>query len=262
MAAPSHRRRFLAGLALALALGAGGSWLLLRAAARQAAEEAATRRAVVALLALDDLVARAGLRGERVRALVAAWQARQPPGVEVRVLLFQGVSLEASTAPADTGERAAPRRLAREEKPLFDQGQRLRAAVAGNAAGESRKPEIEVEPLPGGGRVLAAPLRDGGQVAGLLRATFPPAPAPRLPGPLAPALAAGLPLLAFWLASRALGERRWRLAAAAAACLLAGMALLGREALRAVEGAHSAAQASLAAEVQARSAEAAALIAS
>ena len=42
-----------------------------------------------------------------------------------------------------------PRRLAREEKPIYDRGQRLRAAVLTNQEeGASRKEEIEIQQLP------------------------------------------------------------------------------------------------------------------
>jgi arabinogalactan oligomer/maltooligosaccharide transport system permease protein len=252
---PSHRRRVLAGLAAALAVGAGGAWLLLRGARGEVAEAVRQRQAVVSLLALDGLVARAG-EGEPVRRLLAAWQAQQPPGGEARVLRLQGVLLEASTSPRDAGERAAPRRLAREEKPLFDQGQRLRAAAGGDAEGGASKPEIEVEPAPGGALSLAAPLRRDGQVVGLVRITTAPPPVAAPQGVLGLLLAVVLPLAAFALAARALGERRGRLLAAALAALLAGLLLFGADAVRSLEEAHRAGHAAVAAHARAQAAQA------
>jgi len=253
--APSQRRRFLYGLALALVLGVGGAWLLLRGAHAQVAEDARVRQAVVSLLALDDLVLRAGPGGDRVREVVSAWQAQQPPGGEARVLLFQGISLEASTSPEDAGDRAAPRRLARDEKPLFDQGQRLRAAVAGNQEGGASKPEIEIERVSGGRRSLAAPLVQGGQVVGLVQIVAAAAPALAPPGLLGAILAVLLPLLGFWLAGRLLGERKWPLALVALAALALGMGAFSVAAMGELEAAHRSAHAAVAANVQAQAAQ-------
>ncbi|HSB18920.1 MAG TPA: sugar ABC transporter permease, partial [Anaeromyxobacteraceae bacterium] len=233
--APSHRRRFAAGLAAALALGVGGTALLLSGERRQAAEDAEVRKDILSLVALGDLVSRAGGGGDRVREAVAAWQAGQPPGGEARVVLLQGLLLEASTSPRDAGERAAPRRLSREEKPLFDQAQRLRAAVAGNREGEARKPEIEIERLPGGGRELAAPLEAGGQVVGMVQISAAAHGAAARPGWLDALLSAVLPLLAFLVALRWLPDRRLPLAAAALAALAAGMGWFGAGAVRGLE---------------------------
>jgi arabinogalactan oligomer/maltooligosaccharide transport system permease protein len=253
--APSHRRRFAAGLAAALALGVGGTALLLAGERRQAEEDAGVRRSVLSLMALGDLVSRAGGSGDKVREAVAAWQAGQPPGGEARVVLLQGVLLEASTSPGDSGERAAPRRLSREEKPLFDQAQRLRAAVSGNREGGARKPEIEIERLPGGGRQLAAPLEAGGQVAGMVQISAAPGAAAR-PGWLGALLAAVLPLLAFLVALRWLPDRRLPLAAAALVALAAGMGWFGASAVRGLEREEARRQAAVAERARAEVARA------
>jgi arabinogalactan oligomer/maltooligosaccharide transport system permease protein len=256
---PSHRRRFLAGLAAALAVGVGGTAFLLGRTHEQIGRDAAERRGVVSLLALGEVLGRAGGRGERVREVVRAWQARQPEGVWARVLVIEGLSLEASSAPGDRGERAAPRRLVREEKPLFDAAQRIRGAVESNRQGGAPKPEIEIEPVAGGARALAAPLEVGGEVVGMLQVASPPGPRRAPPGPLGPILAFAAPLLAFWLAARRIGERRWALAAAAAVALAAGMAAFGAGAVRSLASASSDAQAAVADHVRKEAAEAAAL---
>ena len=242
MIIPSHRKRFLVGLAAALAIGVGGSWLLLRGAHGAVAEDVRTRQAIVSTLALADLLQRAGDEGEKTRTLVAAWQRQQPNRGEVRVLLLQGIQLVASTAARDTGEKAAPRRLAKEEKPFFDAGQRLRSAVTSNLEGGASKPEIEVVERAGGALELSVPLQQGDDVIGLVQVVHTrPAPPQDLRLP-ALALAVLLPLGALWLVGRRLGERRGAQALAAAACLAAGLVGFGMDAVGSLEtarrGAH------------------------
>lgn len=228
---PSHRRRFVAGLAAALALGGGSAAFLVQSAEAERREELASRQAIAVLGALVQAVEEAGGTGDPSRDALRAWQAGQPPGVEARLVVLEGIRLEGSTAPGDAGERAAPRRLAREEKALFDQAQRLRGAVEGNREGGAPKPEVEIERLADGGRVAAAPLRVGGEVVGSVRLTLPTPPAavagPRLPG-IGWILAA---FAAFLGAAALLGERRWMLALGAAVSLVAGLWLQARAAL-------------------------------
>jgi arabinogalactan oligomer/maltooligosaccharide transport system permease protein len=232
----SLRGRVLAGTALAAAIGAGlCSWLLGRALAAEARSRE-QRTAIVSLRALADVVEQAGGAGDDVRAAVAAFAKAAPELRSIRVVALQGLSLEASTHPADTGERTPPRRLAREEKPLYDQGQRLRAAVETNQQeGAARKTEIEVERHAGGGLSLAAPIEAGGAVTGVVLVETAPAP-------LAPAsdLAAALialvaPILLLASASALLGERRLVLNFTAAALVVAALAGYGRHALGALE---------------------------
>ncbi len=170
-----RRGRVLVGLALALGLSLALAHGLLARAREQNALERADRRALISLRALTDLVQRAGGSGDKVRTVVAAWQGEMPKGSAVRVIAFSGIRLEASTFPEDQGERAAPRRLSREEKPLYDRGQRLRASVETNREeGGARKPEIETEALPNGGRQLSAPVEVEGNVVGQVELATPP----------------------------------------------------------------------------------------
>jgi arabinogalactan oligomer/maltooligosaccharide transport system permease protein len=257
---PSHRRRFLAGLAIALALGVGGSWLLLRGAHGEVAEEVRIRKAIVSTLALQDLVSRAG-GGDGLRQVVAAWQAQQPPGGEARVLLFQGIMLEASTSPKDTGDLAAPRRLSREEKPLFDRGQRLRAAIASNQEGGASKPELEVEAGAGGRQRLAVPLERDGQVIGMVEVETVQRAAPQGLDLLPALLAVLLPLLAFWAAGRRLGERRWPLAGLAVVALAAGMVIFALGAVPSLRSARLDAHAEVSAHARAQASQSLGLVA-
>jgi arabinogalactan oligomer/maltooligosaccharide transport system permease protein len=233
-ASPSHRLRFVAALAAALATGGGIAELLLRGAEQEHREELASRRAVVALGSLVDLVARSGATGDRLRELLRGWQEGQPAGREARVILLQGARLEGSTAAADAGEGAAPRRLARDEKPLYDQAQRLRGAVESNREGGAPKPEFEIERLAGGARIVAAPLRAGDEVVGAVRLTVPPPPATPRTSRLAGVAWLVAAFATFCAAALSLGERRWPLALAAAACLAAGLGLEGRASLSAM----------------------------
>jgi len=220
---PSHRLRFGAGLLVATLLVAGVGHRLLSTALGETARFGEDRRAVVSLRALTDLVARAG-DGEAVRSVVAGFAAAQPRVAATRVVLFDGVSLEASTDPADSGDDAAPRRLKREEKELYDRGQRLRAAIETNRAeGGARKDEVEKERLADGSLSLAAPIEREGDVVGMVetrRVPPPPAPRPSLLTTLSYVVA---PVVLFALLSLVLGDRRAPLGALAA-ILLAGTA--------------------------------------
>ena len=227
MGAPSHRLRFLAGLALGAALGAWLARGFLADARRDVAGAREERKAVVALQALVSLLDRAGADGDAARRVATAWQASTPGVARARLAL--GLQLEVSTAPEDAGGRAAPRRLAREEKPLYDRAQRIAAAVRSNRdAQEAPRPEIEVEPLSGRRLSLAAPVEVGGAPAGVLEIeTAPLAPAPA-PGWWPFLLALAAPLAAFGLLALLAGERRAVLAVAASACLAASLLLLYR----------------------------------
>jgi len=234
----SHRRRFAAGLAVALLAGVGLCLALVAATREEALAERAERKAVITLRALAELVERAagGEPGEAVRRAVARFAATHPEVRSVRVVTFEGIRLEASSDPADRGARAAPRRLERDEKPLYDLGQKLRAAVAENrestAAAEAiLGEEIALERRPDGGFALAAPVERGGEVLGLVQMRTEPAPQGAAAPSWLPFLAAWLaPVLVFALLALALGERRAPLAAAAAALLavaLGAVAWLG-----------------------------------
>ncbi len=256
--APSHRRRFAAGLAAALVLGVGlAQWSLVRARSRETGSRA-QRVGVVALSALVELAERAGGAGDGLRKAVAAVARENGSLTAIRVVAFDGLSLEASTAAADTGEKAAPRRLAREEKGIYDQGQRLRAAVETNRQeGGARKEEIEIGRASSGGLLLAAPLERDGAVVGM--AAVETSPVPRAPstGWLLPLLAAVAGIGVYWVAAMAVGERRGALAAAACAVLVAAMFIVGRHAITVVASDVRAGESAVAAAVVAEQGRAA-----
>lgn len=287
---PSHRRRFLLGLALAgLFAGLCGLGLLHRAELGEAAARS-ERLAGVTFSALTDLVKAArgaapepaaeasedatgigaelgevtpdaadpqdaqndaaastsGIGAEldaaaveapeatpgdeaggKVRAAVAAFAAAHPEISAIRVVSFEGIQLDASTAPADSGANAAPRKLAREEKDLYDLGQKLRAAVqnnqeTGDEAG-ARAEEIAVERRPGGDLSLAGPLEVDGEVLGLVQMETTPQP-PAARHAWVPALTAAFaPVLALFVLALGIRERRVLLALTAAVLLVAAL---------------------------------------
>ncbi|HEY6221246.1 MAG TPA: sugar ABC transporter permease, partial [Candidatus Eisenbacteria bacterium] len=180
----------------------------------------------------------------------------------IRVVALEGISLEASTDLADRDAKAAPRRLAHEEKPIYDQGQRLRAAVEINRQeGAPRKSEIEVEPRPNGGLALAAPLERDGAVVGMASIETAPFAAPRAgASPLETMMAVILPVALLWLASRWVGDRRAPLAAVSAVLLAVTLAALGARAIATLQADRRAAEETIANAV-ARNSESAASIA-
>ena len=196
---PDSRLRFGLGLLLGLLVALGGGWSLLRGARTQMEDDWTTRRAIVTSSAIAALATRAE-DADAMRRVVAAWQQLHAPGTVVRVI--RGTTLEASTDPVDAGEKAAPRRLAREEKPLFDEAQRLRAGVDTNREGGAAKPELEVEQEDGARRV-ALPLESDGKVTGMVQVRVPSAPSIPARSPVQAVLilvaAMALFILAAWL---------------------------------------------------------------
>lgn len=284
---PSHRRRFVVGLASALLFGVGVGLALLTAARTAERHQLASREAVVTLRALTDLIERveapppaeeggfadelAGLDapageeggmglgdelaaldagtetpaaepGEAVRNAVARFAEAHPDLRSVRVVTFAGIRLEASSDPADTGKRAAPRPLERKEKDVYDLGQRLRAAIDENreqvaGGGSPINPEISVQELEDGGLSIAGPVERDAEAVGMVLIRTAPNPAVHPPAP------AWLPALLAWLAPVALlallglatGERRTVLAGAALVLLAASLFGFSRWALGVLE---------------------------
>ncbi|WP_328707236.1 carbohydrate ABC transporter permease [Citreicoccus inhibens] len=254
-----RRGRVLGGLALTLGLSLFLANGLLARAREERAVERAQRRAGVALLSLADVVQRAGGTGDGVRAAVKDWPL--PAGASVRVIAFNGIRLEASTFPEDTGDKAAPRRLSRDEKPLYDRGQRLRAAVETNREeGGARKPEVESEARPSGGRLLSAPVEVDGTVVGAVEVATPPVP-PVGRGGLAEALAAFLVPLGVCGGAGFLVRRQRVLAGVAAVLFVAGLGGYAVHSMRTLADELRGTQEAVGAELRERTTRAQALLA-
>jgi arabinogalactan oligomer / maltooligosaccharide transport system permease protein len=186
--------------------------------------------------------AAAGPAGDdALRRRVARFAAAHPGVKVIRVVDLANRQLLASTDPADRGDQAAPRPLRLPEKPLFDLGNRLRAAVSGNRGLDSgvRAPELAVEPLPEGGLRLAAPIERAGEVFGLVEMETAPEKERAAVdwGPLLLALLAPILLFAaIGAIALPLRENRALLAAAAALLLLAALVGYGSFALHSLFG--------------------------
>ncbi|WP_404366566.1 carbohydrate ABC transporter permease [Corallococcus coralloides] len=258
--AGGYRGRVLVGLALALGVSLFLAHGLLQRANQERAAEREQRTATVALLGLTDLVQRAGGTGDAVKAVVAGWPGM--PGSSVRVIAFSGIRLEASTFPDDTGDKAAPRRLSRDEKPLYDRGQRLRAAVETNREeGGARKAEVESELLDNGGsRLLSAPVEVDGQVVGSVESLTPVVVKGQAPSWTPVLLAFLLPLAACAAAVFALSRQGVRVAVAAA-LFLAGLGGYTVYSLRALDAELRQTEDAVSAELRTRGEKARALIA-
>ncbi len=225
-----------ATLGLLLAVAAGvllSEWFFAQAQDELLAERQ-EREVVMQAMALADQVAAAEAAPDssapRLAALTAAWAARFGDIVAIRVVRSADALFLASTDPRDAPP--LPRRLAREEKSLYDLGQGLRANVETNAAeGVFRKKQIDVARLDRTRLRVAVPYAVSGQVLGFVQVEQRVA-APAMPpatGRAAVAIAAPIALFllaAGWLPGRAATPGRpW--AQYSIAVLLLGAALYG-----------------------------------
>lgn len=246
----THRRRFALGVVLATLLGVGIGAALLSRSLKQQGLSREGRTAVITLGALTEVVQQTGGQGDTLRAAIAEFAAAQERIRSIRVISLSGARLDASTAPEDAGEKAAPRRLAPDEKPLFDQGQRIRAAVQTNLdEGAARKEEIEIRPAVGGGLELAGPYELNGSMAGIVRIETVALPLPPRPNPLVATLLIVGTTILFILLSLGLGERPRRLAIVSGAIVLLAVAAYGRYAALRTSGEIRASEAAASARV-------------
>jgi arabinogalactan oligomer/maltooligosaccharide transport system permease protein len=168
--------------------------------------------------------------GAAVRQAVARFAATHPDVQSIRVITFEGIRLEASTDPADTGAKAAPRHLERDEKPLYDLGQKLRAAISENqenaAQGQATfNEELNVERQPDGSLILSGPVEREGETVGMVQIRTAPPREAAAEAPWGPSLFHWLvPVAILFLLGLAVGERRVLLAAAAILLLIASLA--------------------------------------
>lgn len=141
--------------------------------------DARQRDVIMHGMALADIVGGIEAAGSEEAApklndLLTSWQAKFPEVSNLRVLRLSGAQLLASTHPADSAVKALPRRLAREEKEIFDRAKELSAAVETNRdEGVSRKRQILLDPIGADSVNISLPYfkSNGGKVAGLLQFT-------------------------------------------------------------------------------------------
>jgi len=133
------------------------------------------RQATIHAMALADLAEADAARtegepGEALAQLASRWRERHDAVVDLRIIRLSGSRLLASTFEADLNAGDPPRRLQRDEKPLYDLGNEIRAAIDTNRdEGVLRKEEVVID-YPGGGLVaVAAPYFDGDRMAGFVQ---------------------------------------------------------------------------------------------
>jgi arabinogalactan oligomer/maltooligosaccharide transport system permease protein len=174
MDARSLLRRYVLGLAVAAVVAATLTTLLNGWIRGLIDRDSGRRTAVARTVMLAELVGAEAIEGEATRGVVDAFVRSHPEVEQIRVVVFPR-SLVASTSPDDRGERAAPRNLDRDEKPLFDLGKSLEQAVANNREGTGpRKDELAVEKTSRRGTRVVAPIEVNGEVEGLLETVSAP----------------------------------------------------------------------------------------
>lgn len=246
-------RRVAVGLAVVLVAGLGLEYLAFRQAELSADRSQARREALVAARAVADTVgsvaaavrdAEAGA-GSEVAAATAVQTAvdrfaGRLQGVErIRVIDIATTRLLASSAPDDR----APRRLARDEKTLFDRAQLLRSNLRTNREERGARKElalVERRPAAGGdgegaGLEVGVPLVRGDRVWGMLLVDTGPLVPGTPPAWWLPVLFAVGALLLLAAVARPLVGHKWPLNLTAAVLVVAalgGYALVGMEQLR------------------------------
>jgi arabinogalactan oligomer / maltooligosaccharide transport system permease protein len=217
------------GLLLAVVTGAAlGEWFFAQAQDELAAERQ-EREVIMQASALADQVTRteAVAVAPRVASLAPAWAARFPDIAAIRVVRSADLQFLASTDPRDPPP--LPRPLAREEKPLYDLGQLLRANAETNAAeGAFRKKQIDVVRLDSETLRVAVPYTVDGKVVGFVQVEQHVAPPDSPPTAGRAALAILLPLVLFLAVSVWLRRRAPLWLQVTVAALLLGASLYGQ----------------------------------
>lgn len=157
------------GLAVALTVALAG-WLFDSAEAEQQAGFE-RRRVLVEVNSLADALARVDRAA--VGGVLREWQARDPTRESARVV--SGMELIGSTDVADQ----TPRRLNRDEKPLFDLAAQLRSARDTNIGeGVVRKKLVQFDDKSGDAYVVTVPYLSGGEFSGAVQVRMRPSGAP------------------------------------------------------------------------------------
>jgi arabinogalactan oligomer / maltooligosaccharide transport system permease protein len=250
----SHKRRFAIGLFFGLIVGVAVLYSLYREARIEIAKEQSERSGIISLLSLTQLVSETGPRGDALRKAVSA-VATSDPSLK-KIWVIRGASLEASTVPQD----GAPRRLKRDEKPIFDLGQRLRAAVLTNREEQvARKNEIEIQRLDGTLR-LAAPVEEDGSVTAFVMIEKAETAQPSAPSIVTPIIVALIALALFIGLAFFFDEKKMALAILAILVLAGALIYYGLFVRRAVQAESSALENKLATQLTEQSKRSASLL--
>jgi arabinogalactan oligomer/maltooligosaccharide transport system permease protein len=214
-----NKRRFLIGLFAGLLLGTVLQHLFLGEILKEENAMRNQRTGIVTLQALTQLLEQvSSAEGDLQKAVTIAARG-EPTARDIRVV--RKITLEASTLSSD---QPVPRRLKRDEKPVFDQAQRLRAAVQTNREeGVSRKEEIELSQAAGGGLSLAGPLEVDQTIEGMVQLDTKPGPSAKSPGWFLPAAVVLALTLLFFGLTFVLPDRLLPMALVSGALLLVGL---------------------------------------
>ncbi|HET8798881.1 MAG TPA: hypothetical protein VFO89_14400, partial [Thermoanaerobaculia bacterium] len=119
--------RITVAMLLAALLGVGMlHWVLVERSAALT-EGRAARAAMIGARAVADVATALGGEGEALGPALRDWQKAHETVRAVRVANIENRTIEASTFAEDLKIGETPRRMQREEKPLYDLGQELRA---------------------------------------------------------------------------------------------------------------------------------------
>jgi arabinogalactan oligomer/maltooligosaccharide transport system permease protein len=225
------RRTIVIALALGGALAALLLHLLESSNVNANARSEAERGAIVTLRAIADTAGWLGAEGEGVRAAVASWSGSDEQR-KVRISNTDNRTIEASSFPEDVANGELPRRMVRDEKPIYDLGQELASAVEGNAGGAAATKEVVALEWSADGLLkIATPIFKEGVVVGIVQTVSKPAAGAVIAVPWWP-LAVGVVVICvvFLAGAFVIGERKLPLLAFAAV-LLAGFLAYGYRAI-------------------------------
>jgi len=229
-----HRKRVAAGLLLGTIVAALLVYWVGDRALSLGKEAREKRATVVTLLALSDTVTAAGPEDPSAAAAIEPWK-DHPFVRHVRVANTDNRSIEATTFPADLENGEPPRRMIRDEKPIYDLAQSLRAAVESNAdESAARKDEISFETQPDGSILASAPVARDGEIVAMVQIEA----APTIDDMHFPTLplygAVVLPVIVLLALSFVTGERKWLLVGVGAVLLVATLTTVVRWASRTI----------------------------
>ena len=141
-------------IALGLLIGSAAGVLLLHWVIGR-------RLAVEGALNVDRVAATLARAAADNAGSIAQWVKSQPAVEAYRVINIDDRTIEASSFADDMKDGTLPRRMVRDEKPLYDLAQELRTSVETNREeGSARKEEINIQ-REGGRMLVAAPTRSG-----------------------------------------------------------------------------------------------------
>jgi arabinogalactan oligomer/maltooligosaccharide transport system permease protein len=247
-----YRRRFRAAFAVATALGLALLFLLAGGSRESSTREESDRTAVAQARALAEVAGAAGGAPENFGPVLERWAKQNPTLRSIRLISLDERSMVASTIAADREAGDLPRRLVREEKPLFDAAQELRAGIDTNREEKvARKPEVLVEQASPSRVRVSAPVFVEGEVSGVVQVESDRAAgAARRTRGWIPVVIFLVALVIFWIVSAAEGEWKVLVAVAAAAIVAGALTTYGEVLIRAFDSEAGASESRVAASLE------------